>query len=174
MTASDSPESSSPSSTNSKKKLLTTTNSTSTSRKEKATASTTKKARHGSQNTTATRSQKNIDWVVQSQRGRTRSQFYWIALESEPGNKLRITADLEKDNHIKLTATREDKPTDEIKLRLYLDDTLVDLSKKIRITLNGKEQHNDLVKKSNQALIESTASQGDPNYIFPAMISVGK
>ncbi len=53
---------------------------------------------------------------------------------------------------------------------LYLNDKLVDLSKPIRVVINGKEAFNDYATYSVAALLDSIADKRDPQQFFYAKI----
>ena len=53
---------------------------------------------------------------------------------------------------------------------LYLNDKLVDLSKPIRVVINGNEAFNDYAKYSVAALLDSIADKRDPEQFFYAKI----
>lgn len=86
--------------------------------------------------------------------------------------KLTFAADKEK-NTVAVTATDKDgKDASDISLRVYLSNELVDLSKKITITINGKNAFQGIVKPSMEALIRSIAERGDPKQVPPAHVKI--
>ena len=57
-------------------------------------------------------------------------------------------------------------------LRVYLGRDLVDLSKKVRIRVNGIEKFSGIVPMTMGALMLSTAERGDPEQVYPAMVRI--
>ena len=115
-------------------------------------------------------------WTVIKQHGPHRSRLYWLAIDGEhSGLPLKLTAKSDKSkNTIHLTATdKEDQPATGVKLRVYLNEQLVDLTKEVVIKVNGKEAFKGMVKPSMEALIRSTAERGDPRQVFPAQVKLG-
>ena len=58
------------------------------------------------------------------------------------------------------------------KVRIYLNDSLVDLSKPVVVVVNGKERFNGMVEPDVRHLVESCAFFFDPGRLFPAAIDV--
>lgn len=63
-------------------------------------------------------------------------------------------------------------PVTEGKFTLYLCDELVDLSKKITLTINGKRVFKGKVKPEVRHMVNSCAAFYDPQRVFPAAIEV--
>lgn len=57
-------------------------------------------------------------------------------------------------------------------ITLFLNETLFDLGKPVKIVLNGTEVFNDTVQPSIKAMVESCALFFDPERIFPAAINI--
>ena len=120
---------------------------------------------------------KTINWTVIKQHDRHRTRLYWLALDDYQGKlPLQLTATVRADNRIEITALLEqDGRTTEAKdlnLRVYLSDTLVDLTEEVSITVNGREVFKGRARPSMEALIRSTAERGDPEQVFPAQVKV--
>lgn len=120
---------------------------------------------------------KNLTWTVVKQHDRHRNRLYWLALEDYQGNlPLKLTADVLPNNKIKVTAKinvdGEDVDATGFTCRVYLDQSLVDLSKPVTITANGKEAFSGVVKPSMEAIIRSTAERGDPRQVFPVQVKL--
>lgn len=58
------------------------------------------------------------------------------------------------------------------KVRIYLNDNLVDLSKPVKVNVNGEEKFNGIVKPGTRDLVESCAIFYDPSRVFPASVEV--
>ena len=55
---------------------------------------------------------------------------------------------------------------------IFLNERLFDLSKPIKVIVNGKETFNGKVKPSLEAMVESCAEYFDPERVFPAKIDI--
>lgn len=114
-------------------------------------------------------------WTVIKQHDRHRNRLYWLALDSTLTKlPLKLTAKANrKNNTIVITAKDNDgKDAKAISLRVYLNDTLADLSKEVTIMVNGKQVFKGIAQASMEALIRSTAERGDPKQVFPAQVKV--
>ena len=58
------------------------------------------------------------------------------------------------------------------KVRLYLCEQLVDLSRPVEITINGKKVFSGKVKASLQSMVSSCAEYFDPCRVYPAYIDL--
>lgn len=58
------------------------------------------------------------------------------------------------------------------RVRIYLDPGLVDLSKPVRVRVNGEERFNGAVKADLRRIVESCALFFDPLRLFPAAVEV--
>ena len=58
------------------------------------------------------------------------------------------------------------------KVTVYLNEKLFDLSKPVKVIVNGKEKFNGKVKPSLKAFVESCAEFFDPERVFPASVTV--
>lgn len=63
-------------------------------------------------------------------------------------------------------------PANKGKLRIYLDENLVDLSKPVIITVNGNKKFEGTVSTDRRTMTESLAFFFDPRRIFPASVDV--
>ncbi len=55
---------------------------------------------------------------------------------------------------------------------VYLNDSLVDLDTKVRVTHNGKILFYGKLKRLKSNLQSSLQERGDPRYCFPAKVTV--
>ena len=91
-------------------------------------------------------------------------QFYWLANDAPtPGQ--RIHAQIE-DNHIKLVTA------DIRRLRLRLDDQLVDLDQPVTVMANGMKIFEGMVKRELRCLVETLEERGDPEMMFCSEIAL--
>ena len=58
------------------------------------------------------------------------------------------------------------------KLRIYLDDEMVDLDRPVTITVNGRTLHDKKVKRSVDVLIEEARRRGDRSMTFSAFVEL--
>ncbi len=95
-------------------------------------------------------------------------------------NAVAITADATvKDEVIQnadwqkpLANSGETAPATGLKLRIWLHESLLDLSKPVKISINGKEASNAIVKPQLSALCESIMAFGDPEFAYPCYVDV--
>ena len=93
----------------------------------------------------------------------------WLSLDEAPATlPVTLTAAIDG-NTIALTAhDKTGKPVGGLKLRVCLDDRLLDLDQPVTVTLNGKQVHDGKIPRTWAALARSTAASGDPGGVFPA------
>lgn len=95
------------------------------------------------------------------------------------GNDINLTINTvtylctERDPHwgIELKFHKEMRPAKGGSVKIYLDETMVDLSRPVRLTVNGLEQFNGLLTPSESTLRDSAADFGDPTRLFPAALT---
>ena len=58
----------------------------------------------------------------------------------------------------------------QIKVRVYLNDQLVDLGKPVTIRVNGKQVFQGIVKADLQAMVNSCTEYFDPCRVYPVDI----
>lgn len=73
---------------------------------------------------------------------------------------------------IEMAFRRHYKPAHSGKITLFLNDQLVDLSKKVTVTLNGRKVFCGVPKLSLQSMANSCAAFYDPCRIYPAAIDI--
>ncbi|BDS06338.1 hypothetical protein NT6N_13780 [Oceaniferula spumae] len=121
---------------------------------------------------------KAFHWTVIKQHDRHRGRLYWLALEQSHSKlPLKLTAKANRESNTveissQFSKDGKDTASENIGLRVYLNDTLVDLSKEVTIKVNGKKAFQGIAKPSMEALIRSTAERGDPKLVFPAMVVI--
>lgn len=95
-------------------------------------------------------------------------------------NKISLKVDLvtyeaaETDPHwgIELKSKKHYRPATKGKVIVYLNEKLVDLNKKITLTVNGKKAFQGVVKPELKHLVNSCATFFDPERLYPAAIEV--
>lgn len=73
---------------------------------------------------------------------------------------------------IEMRFARQFTPATKGKVRLYLSEELVDLSKPVRVIVNGREAYSGKLKCDERWLRESLHLFGDPRRLFPAAVEV--
>lgn len=116
-----------------------------------------------------------FNWTVIKQHDRHRNRLYWLALDKSPAKlPLKMVAHANRKNNTVSITAKDNGGNDAtgISLRIYLNNTLVDLSKPVTVTVNGKATFEGMVLPSMDALIHSTAERGDPKQVFPAQVKL--
>ncbi len=104
--------------------------------------------------------------IVWGQEEVLRPSFYWItapANEMARGKTVRLQAE---GNTIAISQC------DYTTLTLWLNDDIVDLDKKVKVTYKGKTVFNALVKRTAENLSSSLYDRGDLSYSFPSKIDL--
>ena len=80
----------------------------------------------------------------------------------------------ERDPHwgIELKFARRLTPAASGRLTLYLNDALVDLSREVTVTVNGRRVFRGRVRPTLAAMVNSCATFFDPRRVFPAAVEV--
>ncbi len=73
---------------------------------------------------------------------------------------------------IPMIFTKKYTPATKGSVKFYLNEELFDLSKPIKVIVNGKEAFNGIVKPTLKAMVESCAEYFDPERLFPAEVDV--
>lgn len=73
---------------------------------------------------------------------------------------------------IPMTFSKKYTPATKGCVTLYLNETLFDLSKPVKVIVNEKEAFNGVVKPTLKAMVESCAEYFDPERLFPASVDV--
>ena len=90
---------------------------------------------------------------------------YWVKVDSLSG-KASFEAEVKKNNLIEIKSEGVGKMT------LYLNKSLLDLSKAVTVTANGKEVYKGMVKTDKQVLIEGVKAREDRAMVFWAKLPV--
>ena len=73
---------------------------------------------------------------------------------------------------IPMTFTKKYTPATKGNVTLFLNEKLFDLSKPVKVVVNGKVAFNGIVKPTLKAMVESCAEYFDPERVFPASVDV--
>lgn len=138
---------------------------------------------------------KYVSWENFEMDGRYRKGFYNLAVRERPnddensrsyyemrvsGNDISLRVDevvyetTKKDPNwgIELRFVKRYEPARKGKLTVYLCDELVDLSRKVTLTVNGKKVFEGKVKPNLRNMVNSCALFFDPRRVYPAAIEV--
>lgn len=125
-----------------------------------------------------------MSWVLFPMDGRYRKGFYNIALtqplhiqEGDEFDRMLFDVKYEgNDIFIKVQLLDNDmidtRDIEHLEFALYLDDKYVDLTKKVKVHVNGKRVYNSKPQLKWNYLIESCALFGDPERLYPAKIDI--
>ena len=90
--------------------------------------------------------------------------MYWLGLTGEPKElPLKLTAQIRG----QVVGITSDGPA---KLRVLLDDRLLDLDQEVTILVNGLAKFQGKVPRNLAGILKSTAGRGDPELVFPAEV----
>ncbi|GAB6975261.1 carboxylesterase family protein [Prevotella falsenii] len=135
---------------------------------------------------------KTVLWEDFEMDGRHRSGFYNLQVSVRPsknrtyydmtvnGNVIAInisdaeytTVEKDKQWGIEMKFNRSYKQAKGGKLRIYLNNRLVDMNKPVTVIVNGRQLYRGKVKATLQDMINSCAEYFDPCRIFPASVEV--
>ena len=73
---------------------------------------------------------------------------------------------------IPMTFSKKYTPATKGCVTFYLNEKQFDLSKPVKVIVNGKEAFNGIVKPTLKAMVESCAEYFDPERLFPAAVDV--
>jgi pimeloyl-ACP methyl ester carboxylesterase len=105
-----------------------------------------------------------------------KTTFYWVRW-TDPWITSELTASLDRAaNSVAVTvkaprsmnprATEAERPARIAKLSVYLDERLVDMSKEVVVTVDGKERFRGVPRLSLATLVRSAEEREDPEYAF--------
>ena len=106
--------------------------------------------------------------IIWHQSGRTHERFYWLAVPEGTAKKGQTVRAAVVGQKIFL------KSEEVGKLRLRLNDALLDLDKEIVVQLNGKEVFRGVVKRSVAAMHRSLQERLDPTSVATVELVVGE
>lgn len=95
-----------------------------------------------------------------------RPNFYWLEVDQREAQQgMRVDAELEG-NTIQLLRC------DYRKLRIYLNDEMVDLDQPVKVVYQGKVLFEGMLKRTLANMARTLAQRGDTNWIFPSVVEV--
>jgi hypothetical protein len=92
--------------------------------------------------------------------------FYWLGVPLSQADKGKELVASVKDNVITI------EKSDYSQVTVYLNDTLADLDKPVKILSGGKVLFEGLVARSPKTMLSTLNARGDLSYIFPARVEV--
>jgi hypothetical protein len=110
-----------------------------------------------------------------------KTTFYWLRW-TDPWIGAEVTASCDRArNAVDVTVaaprsatpreTEAERPARVAKLSVYLDDRLVDMTREVVVTVDGKERFRAVPRLSLAVLVRSAQEREDPEYAFPAEAS---
>lgn len=126
-----------------------------------------------------------IVWRCHEKDGVYRRSFYWLSLSQVPdAGEYVIKAELnQRENRIDIKAEEVllndegepvlRRPLTSSQIHVHLNDTLLDLDREVLVLLNDRVAFRGRVERKQSHLLRSLIERGDPNYAFPAKITVG-
>lgn len=139
---------------------------------------------------------KHFVWEDYEMHGRHRQGFYNLGVVERPTNDPDVRTRYDVTIHgnvvdikvqdVKYTCTQRDSiwgiemafsrqysPSNNGRIRVFLNSQLADLAKPVTILVNGQKVYDQKPKSSAKAMAESLATFGDPLRIFPVAIELG-
>ena len=104
--------------------------------------------------------------VVWVQGDALKGAFYWLGVPQSQAQKGKELVASVKDNVITI------EKSDYSKVTVYLNDTLVNLDKPVKVVFDGKVIFEGLLKRTPQNMLDTLNARGDLCYIFPAQVEV--
>ncbi len=112
-----------------------------------------------------------VVWTAKPQDKQRRTAVYWLGLEGEQlDGAIKLAARIEG-NTIKVNAhDREDAPLTKARVRLMLNDGMLDLAKPLQVMVNGEKVKAEVPARSVESLARTLTERGDPNFAFPVEV----
>ncbi|MGC4013927.1 MAG: prolyl oligopeptidase family serine peptidase [Luteolibacter sp.] len=108
---------------------------------------------------------KAITWTVQKLHNSLALRNNWLALDEAPSTlPAKLDASIEG-NTITLRADTG------LKIRVFLDDTLVNLNQPVKMILNDKEVFNGKAIRNLATMVKTLESRGDPRLVYTAEVT---
>ena len=105
--------------------------------------------------------------VVWHQTGRTHDRFYWLAVDRE-NQKSGALAIVSRSGQV-FTIEKTDKLE---KLKIRLNDKMIDFEKPVVIKLGDQELFNGKVKRNIATIVQTLTDRGDPETVYSASIEI--
>ena len=117
-----------------------------------------------------------VVWTARPLDGRRRSAFYWLGLQpARPDQRVRLVGRLlPEQNAVEIDAAPE-LPEDSLegaRVRVLLDDALLDLDREITVNLDGRRVFHGRAQRCLETLARTLAERGDPRLAFPVEIEL--
>lgn len=120
----------------------------------------------------------NLQVIERSNVDESERTFYDLSIDED--NNITLNVNLvayectEIDPHwgIELKFSKHTRPATSGEVVIFLDEQMVDLSRPVRLTVNGRERFNGPVELCWEALRASCREFGDPTRLFPASLRV--
>lgn len=104
--------------------------------------------------------------IVWGQEEVLRPSFYWVTAPTKEMTRGKMVRLQTEGNSIAISQCNYST------LTLWLNDNIVDLDKKVKVTYKGKTIFNALVPRTTENLKSSLYDRGDLSYSFPAKIEL--
>ncbi|MCA1760763.1 MAG: alpha/beta hydrolase, partial [Bacteroidales bacterium] len=105
--------------------------------------------------------------VVWKQSGVTHNRFYWLGVPAEEAQK-----DTELVVSRQGQTIRIEKAENVKTLRIFLNDEMMDLDKKVTVEFDGKVLYDEVPKRTISAIWKSLNERNDPQQVFSVQIEV--
>ena len=106
------------------------------------------------------------DKVVWVQGDVMKAAFYWLGVPLDQAEKGKELVSSVKDNVVTI------EKSDYSKVTVYLNDTLVNLDKPVKVVYGGKVLFEGKLQRTPQNMLNTLNARGDLSYIFPAQVEV--
>lgn len=114
---------------------------------------------------------KEVLWKVQKLHNTLHRHHHWLALAEEPEKlPLLIHGRIEGQGVVISVKDGEGKAVDGVKLRVLLDDLLLDPGKPVSVTVNGVGVYEDVPGRNVGVMARTLAERGDPKMVFCAEV----
>ena len=104
--------------------------------------------------------------VVWVQGDAMKSYFYWLGIPRNEAKKGKMVVAHIQDNTVTI------EKSDYSRLSIYLNDTLADLDKPVKVVSGDKVLFEGMVQRTPQNMLFTLNERGDLSYIFPAIVEV--
>ncbi len=77
--------------------------------------------------------------------------------------------------HLSITRATDDGKTvaaDDLPLRVYLNDAMLDLDAPVRVVCNGRRVYDGIVSRRVVVMLRSLSERGDPSYLFSGEVVI--
>ena len=92
--------------------------------------------------------------------------FYWLGVDASAAHKGDMLTASVKDNTVTI------EKSDYKHIKLYLNDTLVNLDQPVKVVSGEKVLFEGTLTRSPQTMLQTLNSRGDLSYVYPAMVEV--